>query len=80
MVVGLNAGSHAAPAFAGDTIAAWSEVLVIAEVDAPDVAAIRLRTVAYRPDTAEVGALKDADGKYRPGVLLDLDYWALMPA
>jgi len=23
--------------------------------------------------------LKGEDGKYLPGVLLDLDYWALMP-
>jgi 2-methylfumaryl-CoA hydratase len=27
----------------------------------------------------QVGALKGEDGKYLPEVLLDLDYWALMP-
>ncbi|NNE80748.1 MAG: MaoC family dehydratase [Silicimonas sp.] len=78
MIVGLNAGSHVAPCFSGDTISAWSEVLDKAETPAPGVGAIRLRLVAHKPE-AEAFALKGDDGKYLPGVLLDLDYWALMP-
>ena len=39
---------------------------------------IRLRLVAVKHGGAEF-ALKGADGKYLPEVLLDLDYWALMP-
>jgi 2-methylfumaryl-CoA hydratase len=27
----------------------------------------------------KAGALRAADGKYLPEVLLDLDYWALVP-
>ena len=61
-----------------DTVRAWSEVLDTARTPAPGVGAIRLRLVATK-DGAEVGALKREDGKYRPDVLLDLDYWALMP-
>ena len=77
MVVGLNAGAHANPCLAGDTIRAWSEVLDTAETSAPGVGAIRLRLVATRGGAPF--ALRGADGKYLPDVLLDLDYWALMP-
>ena len=76
LIVALNAGTHANPCFAGDTVRAWSEVLDMASTPAPGIGAIRLRLVATR---GLVGALKGADGKYLPEVLLDLDYWALMP-
>ncbi len=78
MIVALNGGAHANPCFAGDTIRAWSEVLDIAETDVPGVGAIRLRLVATKGDSSAF-ALRGADGKYAPDVLLDLDYWALMP-
>ncbi|PVA07199.1 MaoC family dehydratase [Thalassorhabdomicrobium marinisediminis] len=77
MLVAINGGAHANPCFAGDTVRAWSEVLDTAPLDAPGVGAIRLRLVATTG--GEVGALKGDDGKYLPHVLLDLDYWALMP-
>ncbi|WP_424965115.1 MaoC family dehydratase [Dinoroseobacter sp. S375] len=77
MVVGLNAGAHANPCFSGDTVKCWSEVLDKAETAAPGVGAIRLRLVATKDGS--VGELKGENGKYLPGVLLDLDYWALMP-
>ena len=76
MIAGLNAGAHVAPCFAGDTVRAWSEVLDMAETVAPGVGAVRLRLVATK---GEAGVLRGADGKYAEGVLLDLDYWALMP-
>ncbi|MEO0379779.1 MAG: MaoC family dehydratase [Pseudomonadota bacterium] len=78
MVVGLNAGAHANPCLAGDTIRAWSEVLDKAETTAPGVGAIRLRLVATKGGAPFT--LRAEDGKYLPEVLLDLDYWALMPA
>ena len=78
MIVALNAGAHANPCFASDTVRAWSEVLDKAETAAPGVGAIRLRLVATKGDSAAF-ALKGEDGKYAPEVLLDLDYWALMP-
>lgn len=76
MIVALNGGAHANPCFARETIRAWSEVLDKAETDAPGVGAIRLRLVAT---TGGAGELRGDDGKYLPEVLLDLDYWALMP-
>ncbi|GHE98105.1 mesaconyl-CoA hydratase [Aliiroseovarius zhejiangensis] len=78
MIVGLNGGAHANPCFAGDTIRAWSEVLDKADTDAPGVGAVRLRLVAAKHG-APAFSLKGEDGKYHPDVMLDLDYWALMP-
>ncbi len=76
MIVGLNAGAHANPCFAGDTVRAWSEVLDVAKTDAPGVGLIRLRTVATKGTAFE---LRGEDGKYLSDVLLDIDYWAVMP-
>ena len=78
MIVALNAGAHANPCFAGDTLRAWSEVLDRAETGAKGVGALRLRLVAVTDGAGEF-ALRGADGKYLPEVLLDLDYWALVP-
>lgn len=79
MIVAINGGAHANPCFAGDTVHAWSEVLDTADTAAPGVGAIRLRLVATTGDSG-VFPLRDTAGKYRTDVLLDLDYWALMPA
>lgn len=76
MIAAINAGAHANPCFAGTTVRAWSEVLEKAETATPTVGAIRLRLVAT---TGAAFALRDGEGKYLPEVLLDLDYWALMP-
>jgi 2-methylfumaryl-CoA hydratase len=76
MIVALNGGTHVNPCFAGDTVRAWSEVLDRAETAAPSVGALRMRLVATK---GAAGALRGADGKYLPEVLLDLDYWALVP-
>ena len=78
LIAAINAGAHTAPAFAGDTVYAWSEVLDKAETAAPGVGALRLRLVATK-GRDETMTLKGDDGKYAPGVLLDLDLWALCP-
>ena len=75
-IAAVNAGSHVNPCFAGDTVGAWSEVLDKAETGAPGVGALRLRTVAGK---GAAFALRDEAGKYLPEVLLDLDYWVLVP-
>ena len=75
-IVALNAGSHVNPCFAGDTVRAWSEVLDRSATTAPGVGALRLRLVATK---GAAFAVKDAEGRYLPEVLLDLDYWALVP-
>ncbi|TPE49725.1 MaoC family dehydratase [Amaricoccus solimangrovi] len=78
MIAAINAGAHANPCFAGTTVRAWSEVLDMAETANPGVGALRLRLVATTAGTEPFG-LRDADGRYRKGVLLDLDYWAFIP-
>jgi len=77
MVVGLNGGAHANPCLSGDTIRAWTEVLDKSETNAPGVGALRLRLVATKGGAPF--ELRGEDGKYLPTVLLDLDYWALIP-
>lgn len=78
IIAAINAGAHANPCFAGDTVFAWSEVLETAETSRPDIGALRLRLVATR-GWAEPGLLRDDEGRYCGHVLLDLDYWALGP-
>ncbi len=78
LIAAINAGAHAAPALAGDTIHAWSEVLDSADTPGPGVGALRLRLVATK-GRDESMTLRGDEQKYAPGVLLDLDYWALVP-
>ena len=78
-IAAINAGRHVAPLFAGDTVFAWSEVL--GKADLPrrnDVGAIRLRTVATKNQPCDGFPLKEGEQDH-PAVILDLDYWALMP-
>lgn len=78
-IVAINAGTHVAPAAAGDTVHAWSEVLDRAGTPVPSVGALRLRTVAVKNRTAAGFPLHGPDGRHADGVILDLDYWVLMP-
>lgn len=78
-IAAINAGAHANPCFAGDTVYAWSEVLGKAETGNPTVGALRLRLVAVKDAPAADFRSKGEDGKYLPDVLLDLDLWVLIP-
>jgi 2-methylfumaryl-CoA hydratase len=77
LIAAINGGSHVAPAFAGDTVYAWSELLDRAEIS-DSVGALRLRLVATK-GRDESMTLRNDEGKYADGVLLDLDYWAFIP-
>ena len=78
-VAAINGGRHVAPLFAGCTVFAWSEVLASAEVpERDDVGAVRVRTVATKDRPCSDFPLKNADD-YDPAVILDLDYWVLLP-
>ncbi|MCC4239610.1 MaoC family dehydratase [Thalassospira povalilytica] len=79
-IAAINAGAHANPAFAGDTVFAWSEVLGKFELPGRrDLGALRLRLVAVRNRQASDFPLRSEDGKYHPDVLLDFDCTVLMP-
>jgi 2-methylfumaryl-CoA hydratase len=78
-VAGINGGRHVAPLFAGMTVFAWSQVLDKAQLPGrDDVGALRLRTVATKDHPCADFPLKSGDEDH-PAVLLELDYWVLMP-
>jgi 2-methylfumaryl-CoA hydratase len=78
-IVALNGGRHVAPCFAGDTVYAWSEVLDRAALAGrSDLGALRLRTIATK-DRACGEFPGRIDKGYDPSVILELDYWALVP-
>jgi 2-methylfumaryl-CoA hydratase len=78
-IAAINGGRHVAPLFAGDTVFAWSEVLTKAELpDRDDVGALRLRTVATKDRPCHDFPCR-RDDKDHPAVILELDYWVLMP-
>ena len=78
-IAAINGGRHVSPLFAGATVFAWSEVLAKSELpNRSDVGALRLRTVAAKDRPCDDFPYKlgsDDD----PAVLLDLDYWVLLP-
>ena len=78
-VAAINGGRHVAPCFAGDTIYAWTEVLGKEELRMrDDVAALRVRTIATKDLPCADMPCKDGED-YADGVLLDLDYWVILP-
>ncbi len=78
-VAAINGGRHVAPLTAGLTVFAWSEVLDTAELHGrDDVGALRLRTVATKDKPCDDFPYKIGK-EYDPAVILDLDYWVLMP-
>ena len=77
-VAAINGGRHLNPAAAGDTVYCWSQVLDTHRFEGrPDVGALRLRTVATKDRRCD-GFPDPADGE-DAAILLDLDYWLLMP-
>jgi len=79
-IVAINAGSHVAPTFAGDTIYAWSEVTGKSEIAGrDDLGALRLRTLASKDQSCSAFPDKGKDGTYAPSIVLDFDYTVLMP-
>ena len=77
-IAAINGGRHVAPCFAGDTVFAWSEVLEVADTNNPTIGALRLRTIATK-DHPCADFPAELEKGYEEGVVLDLDYWALIP-
>lgn len=78
-IAGINGGRHVAPLFAGNTVFAWSEVLAKSELPKrDDVGALRLRTVATKDQPCGDFPYKSGEND-DPSVILDLDYWVLIP-
>ncbi|MDE2462848.1 MAG: MaoC family dehydratase [Alphaproteobacteria bacterium] len=79
-LLALNSGQHVAGVFAGDTVYCWSQIIEKAPIiGRNDCAAIRLRLIATKNVPCRTYPYQRADGTYAPEVVLDFDYWALMP-
>ncbi len=77
-IAAINGGRHVAPLFAGGTVFAWSEILETADVpDHSNVGALRVLTRATRDLPCTDHPVADGSPD-TPGVILELDYWALM--
>jgi 2-methylfumaryl-CoA hydratase len=85
-IVAMNSGAHANPCYAGTTIYSYSEVLETHALGNAPAGALRLRLVAVKdgdPSEEPDFRMRVSDGKggerYNPRVLLDMDYFELMP-
>lgn len=85
-ILGFNAGAHANPTVAGDTLFAWTEVLEKIDLGRVDAGALRLRLVGIKnldPNDVDL-PLRVTDPEsgresYHPNIVLDLDYTVLVP-
>ena len=80
-IAAINGGRHVAPAFAGDTIYAWSEVLEAERLPGrTDIGALRIRLVSTKDQPCNGFPLRTDDGGFDPSVVLELDLWVVLPA
>lgn len=78
-IAAINGGRHIAPCFAGDTVYAWSEIIEKAELPGrSDVGALRIVTYGVK-DSSCVQFPGPLEKGYAEGVVLELDYWCLIP-
>lgn len=77
-VAAINGGRHVNPAAGGDTVYCWSQIVDKQPVTGRhDIGALRLRTIATKD--LPCAAFPASGSDLEASVLLDLDYWALMP-
>lgn len=79
-ILAINAGNHANPSFAGDTIYTMTEVVDTWELpNRTDIGALRLRMLGFKYQLpSNLTEIKTND-KYHENVVLDLDYTVAMP-
>lgn len=79
MIGGINSGRHVNPVVAGDTIYCWSEILDKQPLATRrGIGALRIRTVATR--NSPCARFQVPGGDAHDDVVLDVDYWAIVPA
>jgi 2-methylfumaryl-CoA hydratase len=76
-IAAINGGRHVAPLFSGGTVFAWSEITDARAHD--NVGALRVVTRATCDLPCAGFPTNDATPE-TPGVILELDYWVLMPS
>jgi 2-methylfumaryl-CoA hydratase len=78
-IAAINGGRHVAPLFAGASVFAWSQIRDKRRLQGrADVGALRIVTRATR-DLPAGGFPSEPAKEGQPGVVLEFDYWALMP-
>jgi 2-methylfumaryl-CoA hydratase len=84
-ILAFNAGAHANPTIAGDTLYAFTEVKERIDLGRSDLGALRLRLVGVKnhdPSKEPIEPQQTDDKgreRYHPNVVLDLDYTVAMP-
>jgi 2-methylfumaryl-CoA hydratase len=78
-ILAINAGTHANPSFAGDTIYTATEVLDAWELPNKSIGALRLRMIGIKNMLPTDLAKFKTNDKYHENVVLDLDYTVAMP-
>jgi 2-methylfumaryl-CoA hydratase len=79
-IAAINGGRHVNPLFAGDTVFAWSQVIDKQPLaHRKDAGVLRLRLVATKNLPCAEFPDRDDKGAYPGEVILDFDYWAVMP-
>ena len=78
VILGINGGAHANPAVAGDTVYAGSTILDAVPTAREDFGALRVRLIAAK-SPVKSAEVRDADGKYKSDILLDMDIWLAIP-
>lgn len=78
-IAAINGGRHVAPLHAGGTVYAWSEVVAASDIPGrSDIGALRLVTRATKDLACDAFPTAAGDAE-KPGIILELDYWALIP-
>ncbi len=85
-ILAFNAGTHANPTVAGDTLYAFTDVVERLELGRDDLGALRLRLLAVKNQDPSLGSLeiktrdeKSGRERYVSNLVLDLDYTVLIP-
>ncbi|MBC7757202.1 MAG: MaoC family dehydratase [Bdellovibrio sp.] len=79
-ILAINAGTHANPSFANDTIYCATEVLEAWELpNCKEIGALRLRMIGIKNSSPNDLVDIKTNEKYHENVVLDLDYTVAMP-
>ena len=80
-ILAINGGKHIAPTVAGDTIYAWTEILDKKELsNNSGVGVLRLKTIGVKNHSCkEFPLYKNGDVEYNSNVVLEIDYFVLIP-
>lgn len=78
-LLAINAGSHVAPVFAGDTLRCATTVLEQIDLPGAPVGALRLRLIGAKNIDGAAAIRFPTDGRHAPEVVLDLDCTVAIP-